>query len=39
MLDPEYWNKVQNNFNNKVRPHICPYREENRFKQQYAGKS
>ena len=42
LLDPEYWKKVQNNFNNKVRPHIFPYREEkrfvNRFKERYGEK-
>lgn len=31
LLDPGYWKKVQNDFNNKVRPHIFPYREEKRF--------
>ncbi|MCY4050695.1 MAG: bifunctional isocitrate dehydrogenase kinase/phosphatase [Gammaproteobacteria bacterium] len=31
LLNSQYWKNVQNNFNNKIRPHIFPYREEKRF--------
>ncbi|MCY4314406.1 MAG: bifunctional isocitrate dehydrogenase kinase/phosphatase, partial [Gammaproteobacteria bacterium] len=39
LLEPDYWKRVQSNFNNKIRPHIFPYSEEkrfaNRFKERY----